>query len=234
MGEPAGIGGEIALKAWLGRGEGMPPFYLIDDPGSARAVGAKASAGAVPVRADRQPARGAGGIRRGPSRCADRMAVRALPGAPDPARRPGRSLGAIEAAVRDVRSGRAAALVTNPIHKDSLYRAGFRIRGTPNISPSSPGYRRSAGHDARLPRIARRAGDDPSGAAAGDRGSFCAGDRSCRPHHRRGIAAGFRCPAAPILAVAGLNPHAGRGRRSRPRGDRHHRSRRSPSCAPPG
>src|SRR4029077_19429167 len=33
MGEPAGIGGEITLKAWLGRGDGVPPFYLIDDPG---------------------------------------------------------------------------------------------------------------------------------------------------------------------------------------------------------
>ena len=32
MGEPAGIGGEIALQAWLRRGEGVPPFYLIDDP----------------------------------------------------------------------------------------------------------------------------------------------------------------------------------------------------------
>ncbi|MGC2521035.1 MAG: 4-hydroxythreonine-4-phosphate dehydrogenase, partial [Stellaceae bacterium] len=32
MGEPAGIGGEIALKAWLGRAEGVPVFYVIDDP----------------------------------------------------------------------------------------------------------------------------------------------------------------------------------------------------------
>ena len=32
MGEPAGIGGEIALKAWLRRGEGVPPFFVIDDP----------------------------------------------------------------------------------------------------------------------------------------------------------------------------------------------------------
>jgi 4-hydroxythreonine-4-phosphate dehydrogenase len=32
MGEPAGIGGEIALKAWLRRGEGAPVFYAIDDP----------------------------------------------------------------------------------------------------------------------------------------------------------------------------------------------------------
>ena len=28
MGEPAGIGGEIALKAWLGRADRVPPFYL--------------------------------------------------------------------------------------------------------------------------------------------------------------------------------------------------------------
>ena len=26
MGEPAGIGGEIALQAWLRRGAGVPPF----------------------------------------------------------------------------------------------------------------------------------------------------------------------------------------------------------------
>ena len=32
MGEPAGIGGEIALKAWLEIREDLPPFYLIDDP----------------------------------------------------------------------------------------------------------------------------------------------------------------------------------------------------------
>ena len=32
MGEPAGIGAEIVLKAWLDRAKGVPPFYLIDDP----------------------------------------------------------------------------------------------------------------------------------------------------------------------------------------------------------
>ena len=32
MGEPAGIGGEITLKAWQRRGEGVPPFFAIDDP----------------------------------------------------------------------------------------------------------------------------------------------------------------------------------------------------------
>ncbi len=32
MGEPAGIGGEITLMAWLGRAAGTPPFVAIDDP----------------------------------------------------------------------------------------------------------------------------------------------------------------------------------------------------------
>ena len=45
MGEPAGIGGEIALQAWLRRGEGVPPFYLIDDPDRLAAIGARGSAG---------------------------------------------------------------------------------------------------------------------------------------------------------------------------------------------
>src|SRR5688500_4073996 len=38
MGEPAGSGGEIALQAWLRRGEGVAEFYLIDDPGRLAAL----------------------------------------------------------------------------------------------------------------------------------------------------------------------------------------------------
>ncbi len=32
MGDPAGIGGEISLQAWRRRGEGVPPFVVLDDP----------------------------------------------------------------------------------------------------------------------------------------------------------------------------------------------------------
>ena len=32
IGEPAGIGGEITLQAWLNRDAGIPPFYAIDAP----------------------------------------------------------------------------------------------------------------------------------------------------------------------------------------------------------
>ena len=32
MGDPAGVGGEIGLQAWLRRRSGVPPFFAIDDP----------------------------------------------------------------------------------------------------------------------------------------------------------------------------------------------------------
>ena len=32
MGDPVGIGGEIALMAWRDHRTALPPFYLLDDP----------------------------------------------------------------------------------------------------------------------------------------------------------------------------------------------------------
>src|SRR5438128_12090892 len=127
MGEPAGIGGEIALRAWLRREEGVPPFYVIDDPGRLAAltrrlgwsvpIGALAAPqDAVAMFAQSLPVLPIGG------------SPRAAPGRPDPADAP-LVIGAIDAAVADVRGGRAAAVVTNPINKDALYRAGFRHPG---------------------------------------------------------------------------------------------------------
>ena len=37
-GEPAGIGGEIALKAWATRDAQTPAFFIIDDPERLRAI----------------------------------------------------------------------------------------------------------------------------------------------------------------------------------------------------
>ena len=49
MGEPAGIGGEIALKAWLRRGESVPAFFVIDDAERLAALAHRAARG-QPVR----------------------------------------------------------------------------------------------------------------------------------------------------------------------------------------
>src|SRR6266849_6095979 len=127
MGEPAGIGGEIALKAWLRRREGVPPFYVIDDPGRLAAM-ARRLGWSVPVCP-------LGAPHEAPAMFAESLPVvpvggtpRAEPGRPDAADAP-LVIGAIDAAVADVRGGRAAAVVTNPISKNALYRAGFRHPG---------------------------------------------------------------------------------------------------------
>ena len=127
MGEPAGIGGEIALRAWLRRGEGVPAFYVIDDPGRLAALAARLG-WRVPIGPLAAP-------HDAPAMFADALPVLPIggspiagPGRPDPADAP-LVIGAIDAAVGDVRGGRAAAVVTNPINKDALYRAGFRHPG---------------------------------------------------------------------------------------------------------
>ncbi|PSO17448.1 4-hydroxythreonine-4-phosphate dehydrogenase PdxA [Bradyrhizobium sp. MOS003] len=127
LGEPAGIGPDITIAAWLRRRElNLPAFYLLGDEAliarRARAIGAdikiaaatpgeaaSAFADALPVVATGEPAT-------------------AEPGKPDASSAPA-ALASIRQAVTDVREGRAGAVVTNPIAKSVLYRAGFRHPG---------------------------------------------------------------------------------------------------------
>jgi len=126
-GEPAGIGPDIAMAAWLRRAElDLPPFYLLGDRAffaeRAKILGLKvelADAGpedasatfakALPVFATGEPAT-------------------ARPGAPD-ATSASAALASIRVAVDHVSAGKASAVVTNPIAKSVLYRAGFRHPG---------------------------------------------------------------------------------------------------------
>jgi 4-hydroxythreonine-4-phosphate dehydrogenase len=126
-GEPAGIGPDITLAAWLRRGElKLPAFYLLGDPDflrhRARLLGltvaiAEIHAGdalaafpdALPVVATGHPAT-------------------AQPGQPDHSSADA-AISSIRQAVSDVAAGRAGAVVTNPIAKSVLYRAGFRHPG---------------------------------------------------------------------------------------------------------
>src|SRR5258708_1217732 len=127
LGEPAGIGPDITIKAWLQRDElKLPPFYLLGDRDcvSRRAktlgldiklaeVDAREAATAFP---DALPVVATG------------RTATAPPGRPD-ATSADAALASIRQAVGDVRAGRASALVTNPIAKSVLYRAGFRHPG---------------------------------------------------------------------------------------------------------
>ena len=235
MGEPAGIGGEIALKAWLSRAQGIPPFYLIDDPDRLAAL-AESLGWLVPMRAISTPDEAQSVFNEALPVAPIGIALRAQPGHPDPADAPA-VVGAIEAGVRDVMSGRAAALVTNPIHKESLYRAGFQYPGhteylaalagaaeAPVMMLACPGLR-VVPVTVHLPL--RRAIRDLSSSAIVHAGRIT--DAALRQDF--GV-------TAPKLVVAGLNPHAGEaGRRrdarcgdrgARPSGARHDVSPRRP------
>ena len=126
-GEPAGIGPDITIKAWLRRNElKLPAFYLLGDPDflrrRAKAIGldlrlaevraeeaCDAFADALPVVVTGHPAT-------------------AQPGIPDSTSAEA-AMASIRQAVGDVIAGRASAVVTNPIAKSVLYRAGFRHPG---------------------------------------------------------------------------------------------------------
>ncbi|MEJ0097912.1 MAG: 4-hydroxythreonine-4-phosphate dehydrogenase PdxA [Bauldia sp.] len=127
MGEPAGVGPDVTLSAWLRRAEfALPPFYYLADPGlvaaRARQIGFD-----VPI-ATVEPADALATFARALPIVPLSSAVRATAGAPDPANAQA-VIEAIARAVGDVRGGMASAVVTNPIAKKTLYDAGFQHPG---------------------------------------------------------------------------------------------------------
>jgi 4-hydroxythreonine-4-phosphate dehydrogenase len=122
-GEPAGIGPDIALEAWLRRHElKLPPFYLLGDIDLFRDR-AKTLGLTVPlagVRAEDSVAAFADAL---PVVATGKPAT-AKPGQPDYTSADA-AITSIRQAVADVAAGRASAVVTNPIAKSVLYRAGF-------------------------------------------------------------------------------------------------------------
>ncbi len=207
MGEPAGIGGEIALKAWAARhSAGVPPFLLIDDPARLAAL-AELLGLPVPLRPITAAAEAAEAFADALPVLPQALAVPVAPGRPEPANA-GAVRDAIARAVTLAGTGQAAAVVTNPIHKATLYAGGFAFPGHteyladlagPGVVPvmmlACPQLRvvpvtiHLALRDA-IAQLTTKAivacGRITAAALAGD----------------------FAIPA-PRLAVAGLNPHAG-------------------------
>ena len=127
LGEPAGIGPDITIKAWLRRNElKLPAFYLLGDrdfvSDRAHTLGLKIRLAEVRPEdafdafADALPVVTTG------------HSATAQPGQPDHTSADA-ALASIRQAVDDVIGARASAVVTNPIAKSVLYRAGFRHPG---------------------------------------------------------------------------------------------------------
>ena len=126
-GEPAGVGPDITLEAWLRRKElKLPPFYLLGDRDylehRAKILGLDVKL--ADVRAEEALETFANAL----PVVATGHAATARPGQPDDSSADA-ALASIRHAVGDVASGHASAVVTNPIAKSVLYRAGFRHPG---------------------------------------------------------------------------------------------------------
>jgi 4-hydroxythreonine-4-phosphate dehydrogenase len=127
LGEPAGIGPDITLAAWLKRAEfGLPPFYVVGDADflkrRADRLGLK-----VPVREiDPEETRAVFAAALPVVPLDER--VTAEPAHPDASSAPA-AVASIRRAVAAVLAGRAHAVVTNPIAKSVLYRNGFAEPG---------------------------------------------------------------------------------------------------------
>ena len=203
MGDPAGIGGEITLRAWLALRAGGPRFVALDDPRRLAALAAALGLD-VPIREVAGP--DGSGFAEALPVLAVKLAAPSVAGQPDIANGAA-VIESIERAVRLAQSGAVAGVVTNPISKATLYGVGFAYPGhteflgalcdvaAPVMMLASPMLRvvpvtvhvslQRALHDLDMPSILHAA-------------------RVTEAALRRQFGL-----AAPRLAVAGLNPHAG-------------------------
>jgi 4-hydroxythreonine-4-phosphate dehydrogenase len=127
LGEPAGIGPDLALTIWQRRAElDIPPFYMIAEPDF---LGRRAAQLGLRIPIERADAASAAAIF--PSAlpvAALGLPIGTEPGKPDSSSAPV-AIAAIRRAVADVMAGSAAAIVTNPVAKNVLYNSGFAEPG---------------------------------------------------------------------------------------------------------
>ena len=124
MGDPAGIGPEITIKAFVQRsGELIEPFALYADP-EALTARARLLGIDVPVTVISDPSEARAAFRISLPVIKIALAARTEPGKPDPANGAA-TIAAIERATADAAAGKVRAMITNPIAKSVLYQAGF-------------------------------------------------------------------------------------------------------------
>jgi 4-hydroxythreonine-4-phosphate dehydrogenase len=127
LGEPAGIGPDIAIKAWMARNAAcVPPFIFVGD---AKVLERRAAALGCDIRTSVTSPDRAEELFSGSLPCLNgEPAVSGTPGtikASDTAA----VIGSIRRATELVRAGEASAIVTNPIQKKALHDAGFAFPG---------------------------------------------------------------------------------------------------------
>jgi 4-hydroxythreonine-4-phosphate dehydrogenase len=214
MGDPAGIGLDIALATWVGRDSfGAPPFLLYADPKAvterARTLGISAPLQEMNIGDDV-----CGAFRSVLPVCPIALPAAVVAGRPDPANAAA-VIAAIEQAVEDVVAGHASAVVTNPIAKSVLYSIGFAHSGHTEFL-AALAQRHRPGREwfpvmmlaSDVLRVVPLTVHIPLSAVPGElsRDRIFTTARIVHEALRRDFGV-----ARPRIAVAGLNPHAGEG-----------------------
>jgi 4-hydroxythreonine-4-phosphate dehydrogenase len=127
LGEPAGIGPDLTIELWRRRVQlQLPAFYLIADPEfirqRARLLSIDITLSVV------TPGQATEVFARALPIVPLEVSATAAPGMPDATSAPA-AISSIRRAVADVLAGSAAAIVTNPVAKNVLYRSGFAEPG---------------------------------------------------------------------------------------------------------
>jgi 4-hydroxythreonine-4-phosphate dehydrogenase len=202
MGDPAGIGGELTLRAWQAlRGTG-PCFVALDDPDRLAAL----SAG-VPITQVASPEAAAAVFATSLPVLPVKLAAMPRPGQPDKANAKA-VIESIERATRLCLHGAAGGMVTNPINKAALYDAGFSYPGHTEFLAALTGAQGKqimmlASPLLRVVPVTVHASLRDSIAMVTTDAIVAAARTTAAALEREfGI-------AHPRLAIAGLNPHAG-------------------------
>ncbi|MGC1412671.1 MAG: 4-hydroxythreonine-4-phosphate dehydrogenase PdxA [Acetobacteraceae bacterium] len=202
MGDPAGIGGELTLRAWQALHRSGPCFVALDDPRRLAALSADVSIAEI---ASPEAA---------PTVFADALPVLpvSLAATPHPGR-PDKSnakavIASIERAAALCLSGDVGGMVTNPINKAALYDAGFAYPGHTEFlaaltNASGRQIMMLVSPELRVVPVTVHASLRNSIAMLSTE-AIVAAARTTATALKRDFAI-----ARPRLAIAGLNPHAG-------------------------
>jgi 4-hydroxythreonine-4-phosphate dehydrogenase len=204
MGDPAGIGGELTLRAWLTRG--VPCFVALDDPDRLTALAGELGLD-VPVRIVAKATDAVAVFAEALPVLPVRLFEPAVPGKPSPANASA-IVKSIERATAVCRSGEAGAMVTNPINKAALYQAGFNYPGHTEFLAVLTG---AIGQQIMM-LVSPHLKVVPVTVHASLRASIAMLTTRMIVDAARTTEAALRRDfglAAPRLGVAGLNPHAG-------------------------
>ena len=206
MGEPAGVGGEIVLAAWQALHAAGPAFFVIDDP--ARLVQlARLVKHDITITTIISAAEASAVFKTALPVLSVGTVIASTPGRLDPANA-GAVVRSIEMAVAFAKSGAASAVVTNPIQKSTLYDAGFKYPGHTEFLGALAGGGRAPVMMLACPGlrvVPVTVHQSLKSAVAGlTTAAIIAQSITTAAALQRDFGI-----AAPRLAIAGLNPHAG-------------------------